>query len=187
MITQNRFNYIKNRFNNNIILYSSKSGEAYMCRWTGSSLDQSMTCCLFSAKPSFGPVLTYCKLNSKEPTKIVCYCCENMNVSVTENLTLWILLIFIFSYDQAALRTLQSVCLSVRPSVRLSVCHTFFTMFLSSYHHEIVKNCYQWQKWCPCKRSRSEVKRSRSQVKTHLTSFQTVTPVWLHTWHLNDS
>ena len=35
-----------------------------------------------------------------------------------------------FSCDQAALRTLQSVFLSVRPSI----CHTFFTMFPSSYH-----------------------------------------------------
>ena len=51
-----------------------------------------------------------------------------------------------------------SVRLSVRPSVHLSICDTFFTMFLSSYHHEIFRNDYQWQKWCPCKRSRSEVK-----------------------------
>ena len=47
-----------------------------------------------------------------------------------------------------------SVCLSVCPSV----CHTFLTMFPSSYHHEIFWSYYQWQKWRPCKRSRSEVK-----------------------------
>ena len=52
----------------------------------------------------------------------------------------------------------QSVCLSVRLSVRPSVCHTFLTMFPSSYHHEIFRSYYQWQKWRPCKRSRSEVK-----------------------------
>ena len=50
---------------------------------------------------------------------------------------------------------------SVRPSVCLSVCHTFFTMFPSSYRI-IMKFSgliiYQWQKWCPCKRSRPEVK-----------------------------
>ena len=51
-----------------------------------------------------------------------------------------------------------SVCLSVRPSVRLSVCHTFLTMFPSSYHHEIFRSYHHGQKWCPCKRSRSEVK-----------------------------
>ena len=48
------------------------------------------------------------------------------------------------------------------PSVRLSVClsvrHTFLTMFPSSYHHEIFWSYYQWQKWRPCKSSRSEVK-----------------------------
>ena len=58
-------------------------------------------------------------------------------------------MIFI-SCDQAALRTL----LSVRPSV----CHTFFTMFPSSYHHEIFRSDYQWQKWYPCERSTPEVK-----------------------------
>ena len=47
-----------------------------------------------------------------------------------------------------------SVCLSVRPSV----CHTFFTMFPLLYHHEIFMIYYQWQRWRPCKRSRSEVK-----------------------------
>ena len=45
-----------------------------------------------------------------------------------------------------------------KTSVRPSVCHTFFTMFPSSYHHEIFRSYYQWQKWCPCKRSRSKVK-----------------------------
>ena len=47
-----------------------------------------------------------------------------------------------------------SVCPSVCPSVR----HTFFTMFPSSYHHEIFRSYYQWRKWRQCKRSRSEVK-----------------------------
>ena len=51
-----------------------------------------------------------------------------------------------------------SVCLSVCLSVRLSVRHTFLTMFPSSYHHEIFRSYYQWQKWRPCRRSRSEVK-----------------------------
>ena len=52
-----------------------------------------------------------------------------------------------------------SVCLSVCPSVHPSVCHTFFTMFPSSYHPEILLvSYYHGQEWCPCKRSRSEVK-----------------------------
>ena len=32
------------------------------------------------------------------------------------------------------------------------------TMFPSSYHHKISRSYYQWQKWCPCKRSSSEAK-----------------------------
>ena len=64
----------------------------------------------------------------------------------------------LFSCDQAALWMVQSVRPSVRLSVRLSVCHTFLTMFPSSHHHEIFRSCYQWPKWRPCKRSRSEVK-----------------------------
>ena len=71
-------------------------------------------------------------------------------------------LIKIFSCDQAALQMGFSVCLSVHPSVclsvRPSVRHTFLTMFPSSYHHEIFRSYYQWQKWRPCKRPRSEVK-----------------------------
>ena len=47
---------------------------------------------------------------------------------------------------------------SVCPSVSMSVRHTFLTMFPSSYHHEIFRSYYQWQKWRPCKKSWSEVK-----------------------------
>ena len=46
----------------------------------------------------------------------------------------------VFSCDQAALQMVFSVCLSVR----LSVCHTFLTMFPSSHHHEIFRSYYQW-------------------------------------------
>ena len=72
---------------------------------------------------------------------------------------------------------------SVGMSVRLSVSHTLFTMFGSSYHHEIFKNYYQWQKWCPCKRSDVKV----TEVKTQFNRFQTVTPVWIHIWWWNDA
>ena len=60
-----------------------------------------------------------------------------------------------------------SVCSSVRPSVRPSVCLSvclsvpvthFSTMFPSWYHHEIFRSDYQWQKWCLCRSSRTEVK-----------------------------
>ena len=58
---------------------------------------------------------------------------------------------------------------SVRPSVRLSVCLSvtpFFTMLPSSYHNEIFRSYYQWQKWLP--RKRSEVKDQGQRSKTNL-------------------
>ena len=80
-----------------------------------------------------------------------------------------------------------SVCLSVRPSVRPSVCHTFLTMFPSSYHHEIFRSYYQWQKWRPCKMSRSEVKGQGHRGHDPNFRFRTVTPVWIHIWWWNDT
>ena len=71
-----------------------------------------------------------------------------------------------------------SVCPSVCPSVH----HTFLTMFPSSYCHEI----YQWQKWCPCKRSRSEVKGQGHRGTQHR-RFGTATLVWIHWWLWNDA
>ena len=69
------------------------------------------------------------------------------------------------------------------PSVRLSVCHTFLTMFPSSYHHEIFRSYYQWQKWPTCKRSKVKV----TEVTTQLNRFRTVTPVWIHIWWWDDA
>ena len=85
----------------------------------------------------------------------------------------------IFSCDQAAIWLVQSVRLSVCPSF----CHTFFTMFPSSYHHEIFRSYYHGQKWCPCKRSRSKVKVT--EVNTQLSRFRTLTPVWIDIWQWN--
>ena len=58
-----------------------------------------------------------------------------------------------------------------------------FTMFPSSYHHEIFRSYYQCQKWCPCKRSRSKVKVT--EVKTQFCRFWIVTTVWIHIWWWN--
>ena len=67
-----------------------------------------------------------------------------------------------------------------------SVCPShLLTMFPSSYHHEILRSYYQWQKWCPCKRSRSKVKVT--EVITQLSLFRTVTPFWIHIWWWNDA
>ena len=69
----------------------------------------------------------------------------------------------------------------VRPSfclsVRLSVCHTFLTMFLSLYYHEVFRSDYYWQKWCPCKTWRSEVKGQGHRGQTQFRCYQTITPV----------
>ena len=75
----------------------------------------------------------------------------------------------IFSCDQAALRTLLSVC--------LSVCHTFFTMFRLSYHHEIFRVITNDKSDVHAKGQvqRSEVKVT--EVNTQLNRFRTVTPV----------
>ena len=63
--------------------------------------------------------------------------------------------------------------------------NALFTMFPSSYHHEIFRSYYQWQKWRPCKRSRSKVKVT--EVNTQLNRFRTVTLVWIHIWWWNDA
>ena len=63
--------------------------------------------------------------------------------------------------------------------------NALFTMFPSLYHYEIFRSYYQWQKWCPCKRSRSKFKVT--EVKTQLSRFRTVTPVWIHTWQWIDA
>ena len=78
----------------------------------------------------------------------------------------------LFSCDQAAIWLVQSVRLSVHLSVCPSVRHTFFTMFPSSYHHEIFRSYYHGQKWCLCKRSRSKVKVT--EVNTQLNRFRTL-------------
>ena len=63
-------------------------------------------------------------------------------------------LLFVFvSCDQAALWMVQSICPSVHP------CHTFLTMFLSSYHHEILS----LEKVMSMQRVKVRGHRSRSQ------------------------
>ena len=49
---------------------------------------------------------------------------------------------FDFDFDLAATKQLWEHC----PSVCPSVCDTFFTIFLSSYYHEICRSYYHWQK-----------------------------------------
>ena len=83
----------------------------------------------------------------------------------------------IFSCDQAALRT-------VRPSVRLSVCYTLFTMFPSWKFSGVMTND-RWDVHAKGQGQRSKVKIT--EVMTPLSRFRTVTPVWIHIWRWNDS
>ena len=85
---------------------------------------------------------------------------ETWNIFLHMQLKLIVLCIF-FSCDQAALRTL----LSVHLSVRLSVCPSFDYTFLTI--------------------QRSKVKVT--EVMTPFSSFRTVTPVWINIWQWNDA
>ena len=65
------------------------------------------------------------------------------------------------------------------PSVCLSVHHTFLTMFLSLYHHEIFMSNYHWQKWCPGTSSRSEVKGQGHRGQNNFCSNLGISVLWL--------
>ena len=65
-------------------------------------------------------------------------------------------------------------------SVRLSL-----TPFWLCFHHRIIT---KFQKWCSCKRSRSNERKVKvTEVITQHSCFQTVSPVWIHIWWWNDA
>ena len=72
------------------------------------------------------------------------------------NEVLWMALWMVLSVRLSAVQLASWQLRSNSP--KMSVLRTFFTMFLSSSYHESFRSYYPWQKWCPCKRSRSEVK-----------------------------
>ena len=88
----------------------------------------------------------------------------------------------LFSYDQAALWTVQSV----RPSVRLSV-----TPFWLCSHHRIIMEFSgvitndKSDVHAKGQGQRSKVKVT--EVITQLNRFRTLTPVWIHIWWWNDA
>ena len=88
--------------------------------------------------------------------------------------------IFVYSHH-------NTIVFFSKMSVRLSVCHTFLTMFLSLYHPEIFRSYYHWQTWCPCKRSRSEVKGQGHRGHDSISRFRTVTQVLIHILQWNDA
>ena len=88
-----------------------------------------------------------------------------------------------FSCDQAALWMVQSVCLSVCPSIR----HTFLTMFPSSYHMKFSGVITSDRSDVHAKGLDQRSKVKVTEVTTQLNPFQTVTPVWIHIWWWNDA
>ena len=83
----------------------------------------------------------------------------------------------LFSCNQAALRTLLSVCPSLRPSVT--------PFWQCSSHHIILKfsgdiTIDRHDVYAKGQGQRSKVKVT--EVMTPLSRFRTVTPVWIHIW-----
>ena len=67
-------------------------------------------------------------------------------------------------------------------SARFSVCHTFFTVFASSYHCEILGVITNDQSEVHAKGQGQRSKVKVAEVKTQLNPFWTVTPVSIHIW-----
>ena len=92
----------------------------------------------------------------------------------------------IFSCDQAALQMVFSVCLSICPSVRLSV-----TPFWLCSHHRIIMKfsgvITNDQRKVHAKGQGQRSKIKVTEVTTQLNRFRTVTPVWIHIWWWNDA
>ena len=114
---------------------------------------------------------------------------KNSWINVMRNVPffmVWLLILFVFSCDQAALWMVFSVCLSVCLSVRLSVTH----FWLCSHHRIIMKfsgviTTDQGNVHAKGQGQRSKVKVT--EVTTQLDRFRTVTPVWIHIWWWNDA
>ena len=93
--------------------------------------------------------------------------------------------IIIFSCDQAAIWLVQSVCVSVRPSVTpLSPCshHRIimkFTGVITNDKSDVHAKVMSMQK--------VKVKGQGHRGNTQLNRFRTVTPVWIHIWWWNDA
>ena len=80
--------------------------------------------------------------------------------------------------------------MSVRPSVRLSVCPSVTPFWLCSHHRIFMKfsgviTRDQGKVHAKGQGQRSKVKVT--EVTTQLNRFQTVTPVWIHIWWWNDT
>ena len=98
--------------------------------------------------------------------------------------------ILVFSCDQAALQMVFSVCLSVRPSVRLFVRPSVTPFWLCSHHRIIMKFSRVITSDRSDVHAKGQGQRSKvkvTEVTTQLYCFWTVTPVWIHVWWWNDA
>ena len=98
--------------------------------------------------------------------------------------------ILVFSCDQAALQLVFSVCLSVRPSVRPSVRSSVTAFWLCSHHRIIMKFSGVITSDRSDVHAKGQGQSSKvkvTEVTTQLNRFRTVTPVWIHIWWWNDA
>ena len=96
--------------------------------------------------------------------------------------------VHIFSCDQAALWMVQSVRLSVRPSVCPSVRLSVTPFWLCSHHRIIMKFSGIITSDKSDVHAKGQGQRSKvkvTEVTTQLNRFRTVTPVWIHIWWWN--
>ena len=96
----------------------------------------------------------------------------------------------IFSCDQAALWMVQSVRLSVRPSVCPSVRLSVTPFWLCSHHPIIMKFSGVITSDKSDVHAKGQGQRSKvkvTEVTTQLNRFRTVTPVWIHIWWWDDA
>ena len=103
-----------------------------------------------------------------------------------------VVVLCIFSCDQAALWMVQSVRPSVRPSVCpsvcLSVCLSVTPFWLCSHHHIIMKFSgviTSDRSDVHAKGQGQRLKVKVTEVTTQLYRFRTVTPVWIQIWWWN--
>ena len=102
---------------------------------------------------------------------------------------LWNAIYFLAATKQLFWRSCLSVCLSVH----LSVCHTFFTMFMSLYYQlsSNFQKLLALTKVMSMRKIKVRDQRSRSQRSKQILSqfghFRTVTLVWIHIWLRNNA
>ena len=117
------------------------------------------------------------------------FCLDHPDTNITQvsDFIEWIFVTgcYIFSHDQAALRTPLSVC----PSVCLSHLFHYVPFIVSSWNFQellpMTKVMSMEEVEVRGQRSRSRDKKS--PILTQIGRFRTVTPVWIYQWLRNDA